>query len=79
MPADPALEGHIGSAVWLVTLKGLDGNLIFLQNCNLYTISISYFIILIMVAIRKGIDFLPGTSEENQNSLILWQEIPNYI
>ena len=38
VPANPALEGRIGSAVWLVTLKGLDGNLIFLQTCNLYTI-----------------------------------------
>ena len=38
IPADPALEGYIGNAVWLVTLKGQDGNLIFLQICNLYTI-----------------------------------------
>ena len=43
MPADTALEGRIGSAVWLATLKGLDRNLIFLQICNLYTI---YFHIL---------------------------------
>ena len=33
--ANPALEGRVGSAIWLVTLKGLDGNLIFLQICNL--------------------------------------------
>ena len=38
VPADAALEGRIGSAVWLATLKGLDRNLIFLQICNLYTI-----------------------------------------
>ena len=36
--ADPALEGHIGSAVWLVTLKGLERNLILLQICNFCTI-----------------------------------------
>ena len=35
-----ALEGFIGSAVWLVTLKGLDENLIFLQICNLSTIQL---------------------------------------
>ena len=29
--ADSALEGCISSAFWPVTLKGLDGNLIFLQ------------------------------------------------
>ena len=30
--AEPALEDvHIGSAVWLVTLKGLDGNFIFFK------------------------------------------------
>ena len=38
VPADAALEGHIGSAVWLATLKGLDRYSIFLQICNLYTI-----------------------------------------
>ena len=37
-PANPVIEARIGSAVWLVTLKGLDGNQIFLQICNLYTI-----------------------------------------
>ena len=36
--ADPALEGRIGSAFWLVTQKGLDRNFIFLQICNFYTI-----------------------------------------
>ena len=64
MPADPALEGLIGSAVWLITLKGLDENLFFLQICNFYIYYlISYSIILIMVAIGKGIDFVLGTCE----------------
>ena len=38
MPAEPALDGRIGCAVWLVILKGLDGNSIFLQIFNLHTI-----------------------------------------
>ena len=38
MPAEPALDGRIGCAVWLVILKGLDRNSIFLQIFNLYTI-----------------------------------------
>ena len=52
LPADPALEGWIRCALtllWLVTLKRL-----------LYY-SISYFIMLIIIAICKGIDSLPGT------------------
>ena len=62
MPAEPALDGRFGCAVWLVILKGLDGNSFFLQICNLYTIRfhiLSY--LLIMVAIRKGIDTVLGT------------------
>jgi len=31
-PADPALEGRTGNAVWLVTLKEQDGNLFFSSN-----------------------------------------------
>ena len=38
MQAEQALDGRIGCAVWLVILKGLDGNSIFLQICNLYVI-----------------------------------------
>ena len=36
--ANLALEGSIGSVVLLVTLKGLDGNLIFPQICSFSTI-----------------------------------------
>ena len=38
VPAEPALDCRIGCAFWLVILKGLDGNSIFLQICNLHTI-----------------------------------------
>ena len=37
VPVELALDGYVGCAVWLVILKGIDENSIFLKVCNLYT------------------------------------------
>ena len=77
--ANPILEGQIGCAVWLVTLKGRGENSIFLQIYNLYTIQFHISSCLSLLQFARVIDSVLGTCLYSSNIVTFQTKISYFI